>query len=376
MIGKTSVKYGLSIIVLFLVNKAVLILTACIVAGKLDISVQKLLYDSVYYADGAHYHFLAVNGYGSQLISDTGIPGEALYVFFPAYPFLARMISMTGLDLRIAFVLLSNVFQIVSAFLLYRITDDKEAASRSVILFFMSVDSVFFGAAYTESMFIFLTLLAYILYREGKNAYFTGIIIGLSILTRNVGVFIYAAILAGMIIKHENIQRIIKMYIPATIIGLYYPVFCFIKSGSFIPFMSYQSLWYSTIRLPFSAVVTDLFHMLNGNMRTCIPSIISISAIFAGIISIYIAIKKREDIVIIIYMALSMILFVCLYKNTDKMAATSSVFRYVYAMFPVYAELGKIKNVTIREILYVLMPEMSIIVAYVFFNYSLGLFLA
>lgn len=360
----------------FLVNKLFLLFVAWLAAESLKIPLWDLLQKSIFYADGAHYLFLAEHGYGSELLSDTGIPGIALYVFFPAYPMAARAIHFLGIPWTAVFVLISNSMQFLSGCLLYKLAENEVIAKRTIIFFFASVNSVFFGTAYTESMFVFFTLLTYYCYCQRKKPVLTGLLIGLCILTRSAGVMMYAAVFAGLLMEKDDKGRIMKTMLPATILGSIYPLYCFIKSGDMFSFVKYQAVWNSTTSYPMAAYFKDLARLLHGDMTGAIAAAISIIAITLGIMALWSMVSARENPALIVYTALSMLLFVCLYKDTEQMNATTSVFRYVYGMFPIYMYLARLNNVTLRRGLFLLMLEMNFMVGYTYYHYSKGWFLA
>lgn len=93
--------------------------------------------------DGVHYLTLAKSGYD----------GFGTQVFFPLYPIL---INIFGNSLLSA-LLISNLAILLAAMLLYQMTKNKWV----VAFLFAFPTSYYFGAIYTESLFLLLVLLAF-----------------------------------------------------------------------------------------------------------------------------------------------------------------------------------------------------------------------
>lgn len=130
--------------------------------------------------DGEHYLSIAQFGY------------KALeHSFFPFYPILMRLLGGVSLvHLVWAGLLISNAFFLASLFLFWRLLrlDYSERIS-----FFISVSlivfptSFYFGAVYTESIFLFFTLLFFYLVRQ-RFWWQSGVVGSLASATRIFGI--------------------------------------------------------------------------------------------------------------------------------------------------------------------------------------------
>ena len=146
--------------------------------------------------DTRHYLNIAQNGY-------TNVGDERLQiVFFPLYPALMRLVSaVTGGDVFYAGLAVSLVCSALCAGLLYALAEecfDRRTGALAVGYFLLSPLSVFLCCAYTEALFICLTLLTVMLQRHG-HPYLAALCGMFSALTRMPGVivaglFIIAAI--------------------------------------------------------------------------------------------------------------------------------------------------------------------------------------
>lgn len=135
--------------------------------------------------DARHYQFLADHGYQ--------VSGEdaKLVVFFPLYPMLIRLAKIITNSTIYASLLVTAFFSVLAHVLFFIIVNRLFTQKRSKIialaLFFLSPLNVYFFSGYTESLFLFLALLFFILLDEKK--YFYACIVGFfASLTRLFGV--------------------------------------------------------------------------------------------------------------------------------------------------------------------------------------------
>ena len=137
--------------------------------------------------DTRHYIGIAQEGY-------TAVGDERLrLVFFPLYPALMRLVSpLTGGNLFAAGLLVSLACSAAATALVYDLSYlhfGRRTARRSVAYFLLSPLSVFLCCAYTEALFICLTLAAVCLLRRG-HPWLAALCGALSALTRMPGVIV------------------------------------------------------------------------------------------------------------------------------------------------------------------------------------------
>jgi hypothetical protein len=112
-------------------------------------------------------------------------------VYFPLYPLLTRFLGKILLgNYLVAALVISNVACIAVLFLLYKITEaqfGRSNARRAVTYLAVFPTSFFLFAAYTESLFLALTLAAFLCALE-KNWWLAGLLGFLASLTRLQGV--------------------------------------------------------------------------------------------------------------------------------------------------------------------------------------------
>ena len=146
--------------------------------------------------DTRHYVGIAEQGY-------TAVGDERLWlVFFPLYPWLMRLVSpLTGGDAFFAGIIISLACGSVSAGLLYELAHSvygRRTARLAAAYFLLSPLSVFLCCAYTEALFICLTLAAVVLFRRGRP-WLAAVFGMLSAFTRMPGVIVAGLFIIGAI---------------------------------------------------------------------------------------------------------------------------------------------------------------------------------
>lgn len=96
-------------------------------------------------------------------ISRDGYMTDSMTAFFPLYPMLIRMLFYCGVPIVAAGAIISNLSFLVSAVLLYALTErylGKDRAQKACFLFCFSPCSILYSTLYTESIFTMFVLLA------------------------------------------------------------------------------------------------------------------------------------------------------------------------------------------------------------------------
>jgi len=155
--------------------------------------------------DGEHYLSIAMYGYK-----------DLQSAFFPAYPIIINFFSHlfgTGITSYLwSGIITSNLLFILSLILLWKVVRldySTKIAKVVIVLMLVFPASFFFGAVYTESLFLCSSLLTYYLYRKEK--YFLAGFVGiLMTLTRLYGVLVIFMILVDVIKNKVNLVKFIK----------------------------------------------------------------------------------------------------------------------------------------------------------------------
>jgi len=180
--------------------------------------------------DAQHYLFLSDSGYQT---------GSMSAAFYPLWPFIIRIFSVfTGGNTLLAGLVLSNGFSVAALALLHtylRRRRDERVANRTVLLILAFPGAIFFLFPYTESLFLLLSLLIWILLdrnhvqADNRPGWRTGFYIGtaafLAALTRATGV-LWCVPLAVHFIRNRRIIMLPLAGLPllgfATYLGIMY----------------------------------------------------------------------------------------------------------------------------------------------------------
>lgn len=337
------------IIICFFLSRLLLILFIII---KQDLSVFEL-YDSIHYINIAQFGYIE----------------SQLYAFFPLYPLLIRTVAILIPSYHISGAIISNLCSLLSLLILNKLTKDK-TNNDLLMCFVFSPILAFTSIVYTESLFMLLTLLGYYLYK--KDRYFlSGIIIGLSILTRNSGIILWGSIgldmLYRLFIKKDKtikFKNIVIFGLISLLIGMIYPIYLYIQTGDFLKFATVQTeYWYRELGTPIECLVKDVQVLIRGGKNFILNIIIFIenwtSLIFAIILSIKIF---KKDKLSSIYIIVSLICFTTTHRNINYWLSLSSVslFRYVLGLFPIYIYLFDNKKESINKLIYLIFILLSI----------------
>ncbi len=110
--------------------------------------------------DSGWYIDIAQNGYSDEL--------QNIYLntaFFPLYPLVIKVLTYLTSNYSLSGILISNLTLLISSILLFQLVKEKfevETAEKSVLFLLLNPFSFFFSAVYTESLFLFAVLMAFI----------------------------------------------------------------------------------------------------------------------------------------------------------------------------------------------------------------------
>jgi Gpi18-like mannosyltransferase len=289
-------------------------------------------WDSYWYLD------IVQNGY--YLKTDNTL---ANVVFFPLYPALIKILGTIFLgNFVLAGWILSMIFLILACAYFYKFTKEfhpKIDPELPVLLMLIFPTAFFFNVVYTESIFLFLTIITFY-YAFRKNFYLAGFFAFLGALTHSNGVFLALPIF-WKIIENDGWKTIFSLkYFKKIIPVLFAPL------GSFL-FLGYDYLKFGD---PF------LFFKIQSNWGRSFSinwehfSFFSRPSITNMFIDIFLAIFIISAVVVV-YKKLSPLY--AIFMSTTLIAAFTSgtlmsVGRYSLVMFPLFILLASIKNKNFR----------------------------
>jgi hypothetical protein len=151
--------------------------------------------------DALWFQRIASHGYRSN---------DASAAFFPLYPLTIRVVSMVpGVGVAVAAALVAQASFFGALVVLYSLTARElgvDVARRATVYLAVFPTAFFFLAAYSESLFLLLTLLAFWYARAGRwwSAVVPAVLVGL---TRSVGVMVAAALLVEAVLQWRRSRR-------------------------------------------------------------------------------------------------------------------------------------------------------------------------
>jgi hypothetical protein len=165
--------------------------------------------------DGNWYSKIARGGYESKGEPFTDDRNKDI-AFFPAYPYLSRVLSLGIIPVELVAVAISTVSSIAIILLLYSVLRARgfgQNTSRlSIWLLFAYPMAFIFGAMYTEAMFLALALSVFYLWPKKKYllVFWLG---ALATLTRPVGVLVCLPGIVNML-REKFWQKSVREWLP------------------------------------------------------------------------------------------------------------------------------------------------------------------
>lgn len=225
--------------------------------------------------DSHHYIGLAEYGYRNE-----GDPRFHI-VFYPLYPLLVRGFSyICGGSVVAAAFLQPNIFIALSIAVMYKLLkiDFSEKATRNAILLLIfNPFAFFFSLPFTESTFLFLSLLFMFMLRK-ENFLAAGICGFFAALTKNFGLILLVPYGVQLIMlacrDHYKFTQFIKKLLPGFLILAGFGVYLIINkvvTGNWFQFMIYQKEhWYNEVSCVIKNVTNHfkLFLGENKNLST------------------------------------------------------------------------------------------------------------
>ena len=218
--------------------------------------------------DTRHYIGIAEEGY-------TAVGDERLrLVFFPLYPLLMRAFSVfTGGDVFLGGLLVSLLCTMVASALLVDLGlmhGDKKTAALAVGYFLLSPMSVFLNCAYTEALFIALTLGAVCLLRRG-HPWLAALCGAASALTRMPGVIIAGLFIIALLAKIPKRELSVRAALSCAgqVLIVFSGLFIYwgmnwIVTGDPFTYLVYQKEnWYQEVGSFWQTAETTMYYVLS-----------------------------------------------------------------------------------------------------------------
>lgn len=227
--------------------------------------------------DTEWYMRIASSGYAATVAGAEG----ARYAFFPLYPLLMHWLApLFAGSSFLAGLAITNLSLLGSCIVLYRLVrlDADEAVAKRTVKYFILLPTAFLlSAALTESLFVFLAILALYLARTNRWR-LAGLAAFLLALTRTTGLVILlplAIIYARQIDWNWRKVRLNALSLAAPVAGVaVFAAYCYARTGDALAFAHVGStFWGHKFVEPFGMLFSGLF---NSNIGTKLQAAVTL----------------------------------------------------------------------------------------------------
>jgi hypothetical protein len=284
-------------------------------------------------------------------IAREGYVDVASTVYFPLYPLLIRVVSLVVGNAMLAALIISNFALVGALAMLYRLSAalfDVSSARRAVAYWLLFPTAFFLQAAYTESLFLFLTLATFDFARRDK--WFIAVLFGaLAALTRLQGVLLVVPLavwgwkfqVSGSRYFIVRVAYFVSRLMQYAIRNTRYPVFLIpLATLAFLAFTnlsliaSYEGELHARFVFPWDNVIAALMLLVDGRANFVDGLNLVLTILFGALVIVVWRALPREYGLYALAMYLAP-----LFRMTTTQPLVS-MDRYVLAMFPVFIWLG------------------------------------
>jgi hypothetical protein len=307
--------------------------------------------------DGVHYLRLAQSGYSSA----------SSQAFFPLYPLLVKFLNLLPkdptLDPRVfvdptyfytAFILSNGLFVAALYYLykLFRLDYSEKITTLSIVLLLVFPTSFYFGAIYTESLFLLLSVLSLYMVRK-KNYLAAGIFAGFASATRILGLALFVAVAIELLldirgkkilVKSKEFIKSIAGVLLAPWGTLAYMIYLKVNFGDWFYFLTVQPLFGAERSAkPFILLPQVIYRYIKIFLSNTVPVLQRLTAVNEFLMTL---VPLTLLIVFFKKLRISYLLFILICILVPTMTGTfSSMPRYAlmsFLLFPLIVEkIGK-----------------------------------
>lgn len=277
-------------------------------------------------------------------IAQHGYTSVTALAFFPTYPMLIRGVHLaTGLPFDVSALVLSNAMCLGFLFVFWALVSEyfpESIRSRALWAALAFPTAFFLSAAYTESTFLFLSVMVFWLARR-RQFWWAGVFAIGATLTRNEGVFTVIPILWQYYQAYGfrwRWQILSCLTIPLAMAGFMW--FQWQHFGNPLAFLDSQSAWGRHITWPWVGpwlAIGRIWHGSSLQSSTVLSMIDLFSAVFSAAIWVYS--RKRLPVDWMIYWAVLLVVDVSAPSPYGR-SPLLSMSRLIVILFPTYVGLG------------------------------------
>ena len=278
-------------------------------------------------------------------IAEAGYVSWGSQAFFPLYPLLIRLLALVIPSVHFAALLVANVAAVFGLLVFYLLTKRElgpTVAWWSLMALLLFPSAYFFGAPYTESLFLLFSVGSFYLARQGRWR-LAGIVGGLAALTRLAGLILLPALLIEYWLqRREGVRSAQQVLWLALIPGAFgvYLLLNFLSAGSPWHFLVLeQRIWNHRWSWPGLGLVSLIQQPLAGTLSDIIADRILylVVAVITAVASLATFFRLRLS-----YAVFTGFTLLIIYSTT----VLSSSPRYVLGAFPIFMIIGQLLATT------------------------------
>jgi Gpi18-like mannosyltransferase len=336
---RSSIAYCIAVFLISRIALAVIaVIAETIIPGPVGAKFYHAVPDNIWLDvwarwDSAFYLEIANQGYALTLRE----PSSA--AFFPLYPILINTVKIMVGNTVLAGLIVSHLCFLAALITIHRLTElefrDTPTANRAILYIAIFPTSLFFGAIYTESLFLLLSSLMFLFARKRLWAW-AGIVGLLAASTRIVGITLLLPVLLEWWRSREPRRDWFGLFWIAMIpIGLISQmVFLERAFGDPITFWTTQESFNRIGINPINALARDLEPMFKGGVFPW-NVVVDLSAFALAMTTAIVAFKPLGS---------SYTTYTLLGVLIPLSGGTGSLARYVVVLFPVFMMLARWSN--------------------------------
>ena len=317
--------------------------------------------------DGWIYVDIAQHGYRAA--------GQA--AFFPLYPLVTRLLAFClGGHTALAALLVANAASLGAYGLLLLLVERERGtvAARRTLLFLLCFPASFFlGAAYTESLFLLLSLGVFLALR--RHAWLiASMLAALATLTRPVGVLLLVPLAAEM--AQPQLQRIGHLLsrpsfwlrlLPPILALAGYCGYLALRFGRPLAFLSAEGgTWGRRPSWPWDSFARAIAAVLRDPPNQAIPAALDLF-LMALFIAVTLLALRRLPLPYALYTLASLVLIILLPMHRENWGALSSNKRFMVDVFPLFLVAGSARPrrwIEPLAVIFALLIQIVLIVAF------------
>jgi Gpi18-like mannosyltransferase len=343
---RSSIAYCIAVFLISRIALAIIaVIAETIIPGPVGAKFYHAVPDNIWLDvwarwDSAFYLEIANQGYALTLRE----PSSA--AFFPLYPILINLVKMIVGNTVLAGLIVSHLCFLAALITLHRLTElefrDTPTANRTILYLSVFPTSLFFGAVYTESLFLLLSSLTFLFARKRLWAW-AGIVGLLAASTRIVGITLLLPVLLEWWRSHAatrgargfnwlGLNWLGLLWICAIPIGLISQMLFLERAfGDPITFWTTQESFNRIGINPINALARDLEPIFKGGPFPW-NVIVDLSAFALAVTAAVVAFKQLGS---------SYSAYTLLGVLIPLSGGTGSLARYVVVLFPVFMMLAQ-----------------------------------